>query len=278
MVLDGEVVDVRTSNFAANLRYLCDQRGSVSNICRKLHMNRQQFNKYLSGKHLPSSTNARLIADHFGLNAEIMYSAHEEFCAIIDGNFFETFNRLRREPQALQFLSTVLSTPESTLNSLVGVYDRYRYSSIYQRRILKATLCIYRGADMLQHTYVERFPSYDDPKRVAYTFRYHGFVLPVEGRVFTIDFESVQRNELTFGILSSVQRSTKRFMFGITSGIAANMYRQPFSTRLALHYRRPGMLTRADLKGTTTLDMNDASIPQEVREYLGDAPDMVMPH
>jgi hypothetical protein len=96
--------------------------------------------------------------------------------------------------------------------------------------------------------------------------------------VFTIDFESVQRNELTFGILSSVQRSTKRFMFGITSGIAANMYRQPFSTRLALHYRRPGMLTRADIKGTTTLDMNDASIPQEVREYLGDTPDMVIPH
>jgi hypothetical protein len=24
--------------------------------------------------------------------------------------------------------------------------------------------------------------------------------------------------------------------------------------------------------------MNDASIPQEVREYLGDTPDMVMPH
>jgi hypothetical protein len=123
-----------------------------------------------------------------------------------------------------------------------------------------------------------RFPSYDNPQVTAYTFRYDGFVLPIEGRIFTIDFETVQRNEMTFGILSAVQRSSKKFMFGITAGIAATMFRQPFSTRLALHYRRPGLLTKKELEETTTLDMNDPGIPREVREYLGDAPDMIMPH
>lgn len=270
--------DIRLSNFSSNLRYLCDQRGSVSNVCRKAQINRQQFNKYLAGKHLPSSVNTKIIANHFGLSPDILFSDHEEFCALIDGNFFETFNRLRRQPQVTNFLSTLMSTSEAAEQSLVGIYDRYQYSSIYPRRILKASLCIYRGPDMLQHCYFERFPSHDNPEVTAYTFRYHGFVMPVEGRIFTIDFESLQRNELTFGILSSVQRSSKRFMFGITSGIAATMFRQPFSTRLALHFRREGMLTRADLEATTTLDMNDPSIPREVREYLGDAPDMIIPH
>lgn len=269
---------VRIARFSTNLRYLCDQRGSVSNICRKANINRQQFNKYLAGKHLPSPVNTRIIANHFGLSAEVMFSDSDDFRDLIDGNFFETFNRLRRQPQAINFLSSVMGSPEISGQSLVGVYDRYQYSSIYQRRILKASLCIYKGPDLLQHTYVERFPSYDNPHMTAYTFRYHGFVLPVEGRVFTIDFESVQRNELTFGILSAVQRSSKKFMFGITSGIAANMFRQPFSTRLALHYRKPGLLNRSDLKGTTTLDMNDPQIPREIREYLGDTPDMIMPH
>ncbi|MBM6584187.1 helix-turn-helix transcriptional regulator [Microvirga sp. BT689] len=268
----------RIERFAANLRYVCDQRGSVSNICRKAQINRQQFNKYLAGKHLPSKANTRIIANYFGLSPEVMFSDSDEFQALVEGNFFETFNRLRRQPQAIKFLSSVMGSAETSGPSLVGVYDRYQYSSIYQRRILKASLCIYRGPDLLQHTYVERFPSHDNPSMTAYTFRYHGFVLPIEGRVFTIDFESIQRNELTFGILSAVQRSSKTFMFGITSGIAASMFRQPFSTRLALHYRKPGLLTRSDLEGTTTLDMNHPSIPREIREYLGDNPDMIMPH
>ena len=263
--------------FAANLRHICDQRGSISQICRKIGINRQQFNKYLSGRHLPSSANARIIADHFGLNPELLFAAHAEFRALINGNFFDTFNQLRAEGQVLKFLSSALSTPDSTKTALIGVYDRYQFSSIYSRRIIRAGFCIYRGKDFLQHAYVEHFPSPDEPTQTAYTFKYHGFALPIEGRLFTVDFETVQRNEMTFGIYSSVQRSAKRFMFGITSGIAATMYRQPFATRIALHYRRPGLLARDELARTTTLDINDTSIPREVREYLGDTPDMIMP-
>jgi transcriptional regulator with XRE-family HTH domain len=273
-----ELRPAKITDFAANLRYLCDQRGSVSHICRKAKINRQQFNKYLSGRHLPSPGNVRIIAEHFGLNPELMFSEHADFRALIDGNFFDTFSRLRQQPQVQRFLATLMGTPETTEETLLGVYDRYHYSSIYPRRILKATFCIYRGPDLLQHTYVERFPSYDNPSRTAYTFKYHGFVAPVEGRIFTVDFESAQRNEMTFGILSIVQRNSKRFMFGITSGIAATMFRQPFSTRIALHFSHPGILTKKDLRKATTLDMNDPSIPREVREYLGDKPDMIIPH
>lgn len=267
----------RMANFAANLRHICDQRGSISFICRKIQINRQQFNKYLAGQHLPSSANIRAIANHFSLDADLLFAEHDEFRAIIDGDFFKTFSRLRTNSAVQGFLTTILSTPEAMEESLVGVYDRYHFSSIYPRKILRASFCVYRGSDMLQHTYVERFPSHDAPDKTAYTFKYHGFVLPIQGRIFTVDFETAQRNEMTFGIFTSVQRNSKRFMMGITSGIAATMFRQPFSTRLALHYRGPGLLTREDLARTTTLDMNDPSIPKEVRSYLGDAPDMILP-
>jgi transcriptional regulator with XRE-family HTH domain len=269
--------DLRAEAFAANLRLLCDQRGSISQICRKMQINRQQFNKYLSGKHTPSSANVRMIADHFGLSPDVLFSPHTEFRALIDGNFFEAFNRMRVSAQVQKFLATVMSAPTSFEHSLIGVYDRYQFSSIYPRRILRASLCVYPGPDLLQHTYIEHFPSHDDPNKTAYTFKYHGFVLPIDNRVFTVDFETVQRNEMTFGIYSAVQRSTKRFMFGITTGIAATMFRQPFATRIALHFRRPGLLNREDIAATTALDMNDISIPREVREYLGETPDMIKP-
>ena len=274
----SEYKPARLADFAANLRYLCDQRGSVSHVCRKAKINRQQFNKYLSGRHLPSPANVRIISDHFGLSSEMMFSDHDDFRAIIDGNFFETFARLRQQAKVRGFLGTLMGTPEHTENSILGVYDRYQYSSIYPRRILRATYCIYRGQDFLQHSYVERFPNHDNPTQIAYTFKYHGFVAMIEGRVFTFDFESGQKNEMTFGILSLVQRNSKRFMCGITSGIAATMFRQPFATRVALHFRHEGLLSKADLKRATTLDMNDATIPREVREYLGDKPDMIIPH
>ena len=270
-------IETRLASFAANLRLVCEQQGSITRICREVRINRQQFNKYLSGKHMPSAANIRRIANHFGLSPEVLLSDHDSFRALVEGNFYVTLDRLRKEAQVIRFLNTVMSVPEAEANELLGVYERYQYSSIYTRRILKASFCIYRSGDLLSHYCIERFPSFDDPQRAEYIFKYHGFVLPIEKRVFTIDFESVQRNELTFGVLSAVHRNSKRFMFGITSGIAATMFRQPFATRLALHYRRPGLLTRADLMQTTTLDMNDPSIPREVREYLGDAPDMIKP-
>lgn len=277
-LLRGQEAPEGLAYFAANLRLICEQRGTISQICRKIRINRQQFNKYLSGRHQPSAANVRLIANHFGLSPAVLMVDHDSFRALVDGNYFNTFDRLRQAPQVLRFLDTALSVPEAETDALLGVYDRYHYSSIYPRRILRASFCVYRAGDLLQHAYIERFPSYDDCVRTDYVFKYHGFVVPIEDRVFTIDFESVQRNEMTFGILSAVHRNSKRFMFGITSGIAATMFRQPFATRLALHYRRPGLLSRADLAETTTLDMNDASIPHEAREYLGDAPDMIKPN
>ena len=267
----------KTDAFAANLRHICDQRGSISQICRKIGINRQQFNKYLSGRHLPSSANVRTIADHFGLSPDVLFSPSDEFRSLIDGNFFDTFSRLRAEPHVLKFLSTVMSAPESVEQSLVGAYDRFQFSSIYPRCILRASFCIYRGRDLLQHAYVEHFPNRDEPEKTAYSFKYHGFVLPIEGRLFTVDFETSQQNEMTFGIYSTVQRSARRFIFGITAGIAATMYRQPYSTRVALNYRGPGLLKRGDLSRTTALDMHDPAIPREVREYLGETPDMIMP-
>ena len=122
--------DQRAEDFAANLRLLCDQRGSISQICRKMKINRQQFNKYLSGKHAPSTANSRMIADHFRLSPDVLFSPHAEFRAMIDGDFFDTFNRMRAAPQVQKFLSTVMAVPDAVEHSLTGVYDRYQYSSI----------------------------------------------------------------------------------------------------------------------------------------------------
>lgn len=277
MTPPDEPIDSKAANFAANLRFVCDRHGSISLVCRKISINRQQFNKYLSGRHRPSPANARLIANFFGLGPDIMFTDHDRFRALVEGNFFNALDKLREAPQVIRFLDTATLSSKVAEGDFVGIYDRYQYSSIYARQILKSALCVFRNGDILSHYYVERFPSYDNPRKAEYIFKYHGFFFPIEGRIFTVDFESVQNNEMTFGIYSNVQRNSKRFLFGICSGIAATMFRQPYATRVVLHYRRPGLLTRQELMALTTLDAKDPSIPREALDYLGDGLDMIKP-
>lgn len=269
------VVGDRQSAFVENLRLLCERQGSISAICRKIDMNRQQFNKYLSGLHTPSQQNLRIIANHFGLNVSILFADPEEFRTLLDGNFFTTMSKLRSLPEFSHFVSNMIVSNDLDVSTLLGVYDRYQYSSIYRGFILRSAICFYRNNDFTQHYYIERFPSYDSPGTTEYVFKYHGFCFPISDRIFTIDYESIQNNELTFGVYAQVRRNAKRFMFGITSGIAATMFRQPYSTKVALHYRGPGLLGREQLKDLTVMDRNDPSIPQEARHYLGDGSDMI---
>ena len=267
---------VELANFAANLRYLCEKHGSISNACRKLSINRQQFNKYLSGSHAPSPQNMRSIANHFGVNAQLLFSSSDEFRGLVDGNFFRAMEMLGASSKFAAFFESVSIRPQVDDEQLFGVYDRYQYSSIYQARILKSTFCIYKSGNFIQHYYVERFPSYDAPSRIDYTFKYHGFLFPIADRLFSVDFEAIQRNEITTAIYAPVRRNSTKFLFGIATGIAATMFRQPFATRSALHYRGPGLIRREHLSATTVLEAADHTIPREVLQFLEGGDQMIL--
>jgi hypothetical protein len=259
---------VNTENFGANLRFLCERHGTVSNICRKIKINRQQFNKYLSGLHLPSVQNQRLIANFFGFGRSVLFTDPEEFQTLMEGNYFYAMDTLRNSKRMTPFLNALLVDQDSSADAYMGVYDRYQYSSIYKGKVLRSAYCIYRNQEFLQHYYIERFPNLENENKIDYVFKYHGFTIPLGGRLFSLDFEAVQRNEMTFGIYAPVQRSSKSFLMGITSGIAENMLRPPYSTKVAMHFRGPGLLKREQIERVTTLEKGDRSIPTEVQQYL----------
>lgn len=260
---------------AANLRTLCDRHGSVAAVCRKINVNRQQFNKYLSGAHVPSASNLRIIANYFGLSVPILFSDPDEFRNLVDGNFFHAMSTARQLPEFSKFVSNIVVENDAQDSEIVGVYDRYQYSSIYKGFILRSALCVYRNREFLQHYYIERFPSFDQPNKIEYIFKYYGFCFPIADRLFTADFEGIQSNEMTFGVYAQVKRNAKRFMFGITSGIAANVFRAPYATKVALHYRCPGLIKREHLAELTVMERTDSAIPREALQYLGDGSDMI---
>jgi len=181
-------VEGDSSALAANLRTLCDRQGSVAAVCRKINVNRQQFNKYLSGTHVPSAANLRIIANYFSLSVPILFSDPDEFRNLVDGNYFHAMATARRLPEFSRFVSNMVVESNTQDSEIVGVYDRYQFSSIYKGFVLKSAFCIYRNKEFLQHYYVERFPSFDNPGKTEYIFKYYGFCFPIADRLFTADF------------------------------------------------------------------------------------------
>ena len=261
-------------NFSRNLRLLCGTHDSVADVCRRIGISRQQFNKYLSGRHNPSRRNLLRISKHFSIDPLDLFRPPETFRQVFENANIASLRLLNRSDRFGQFWS-VLDRLHRDLKQYYGIYDRYHYSSIYVGKIVRSVVCIYELNDCACHSYIERFPSFDVPRRADYVFKYHGMCGLIADRLFFIDFESIQRNEMTFSVMIPRHRNSSQLLFGTTMGIAATLVREPFATRSAMAFREPGKIDIRHLRRAWTLEPNDPSIPAEIRLYLGSEPQII---
>ena len=73
-------------NFSTNLRTVCNENISVAHVCRKMEINRQQFNKYLSGQIYPSKYNLNKICQYFQFSEEELNLESGQFAQILHKN------------------------------------------------------------------------------------------------------------------------------------------------------------------------------------------------
>src|SRR5471032_2274484 len=255
------------TNLQKNLVLLVESCSSVAGLCRSLDINRQQFNKYLAGQHAPSHKVLQKISRHFMMEVPDLFRQPADFKQFYEGFESELPMGLRSSSQFATFLPFAKASVEP-LRDYLGVYYRYHNSSIYKGRILRSVTCLYRAESMVQYVTVERFPLLDGSGKIGYSFTYHGFCLLLGDRLFLVDFEGKQRNEITFSILTPQHRRPIRFLFGLVTGVASSSFRQPFSTRMALGFVNKGLITRQHLRNGTVLLPSDLSLPLEVREYM----------
>jgi len=263
-------------NFSKNLRCLCNRQESISYVCSQIEINRQQFNKYLTGQFVPSKSNLRKICEFFGVDEDDIFSDTRYFRRLVEGLYFNSVALLRNSKELHSFIELV-SENQHKVEAFAGFYDRYQYSSIYEGRILRSAFYAYMHGPFLQHFYVERFTGRDNPRKADCVFKYHGFLFYLSDRLFSVDFESIQKNEMTFGIYAPLHRAPTRFLFGITSGIAATTSREPYASRVALHYSNQRLPRSYDLHRASVLPPDDPGIPAEVLDYLNKGPSMIKP-
>ncbi|HEY0294985.1 MAG TPA: helix-turn-helix transcriptional regulator [Bordetella sp.] len=255
-------------NIQRNLRALVGQFESVAEFCRKIGVNRQQFNKYLAGVHAPSNKTMRHLADAFGLSVDDFLLGRQEFLAKMatgrpdspapraDNTHFEKF-------QALAVGSA------AQLKPFLGTYFRYHHSSIYPGHIVRAVTIIYSAGPVVKYLTVERFPMPAGEGKGSYSFFYSGICYLLGDRLFMLDYERRQENELTLAVLMPQYRTPMKYLFGLLTGVASTTFRQPFSSRVVLEKRSDDTTVRkGKLRQATVAKPGDPGISPTVARYF----------
>lgn len=247
-----------------NLSILCGYYPSIADICRKLAFNRQQFNKYLSGRSRPSRRNMRRICDFFGVT---------ESEILLEPERFEEIVSLRRRPVSDERLSQPLRHLENLyaasagLERYTGFYYRYFYSFGYPGKIIKSLCSIHEDHGKYFWKNIERIRPPDGDHGTTIN-KYEGVVFLIADRIFIIEYETLTRNSITQVTLYPSYRSRVDRLMGIQTGGPVRRGRKPGASRVLLEYLGRNVDLRKGLAQSGLFERDDPRLP-------ADTPDMI---
>jgi transcriptional regulator with XRE-family HTH domain len=226
---------MQTNDFAENLRLLCGYYASVAEVCRRVEINRQQFNKYLGGTTEPSMHTLRRICDFFGVDETEIYLPSQEFAELV--------NLRRVAPPAGSPLITMIEQigarhPDSQhkLRRYCGYYACYQNTPAYPGMIIKYLAVIYQKGD---HTYakaIERLVEKRRPELGTFICKYLSVVLHTDDRIYVMDHNPLSHQVLAMTVLYPSHRTRLHLLSGLCLAVSGGPGRQAFATRIVYEY------------------------------------------
>jgi transcriptional regulator with XRE-family HTH domain len=218
-------VSNQLANLKLNLRFLCGFHRSVAEVCRKLEINRQQFNKYLAGTNMPSDYNMRKICQFFDVEPPRLLIPHERFLAEY-ANHQAGFSAGAGRPE-----SGFFPPIDERVRKYCGYYYAYVVSPSYPDHIIKSITRIFEvSRTFATKTYeriyeIEREESY-------YVNKYDGMAYLYSGLLYIIEREVLNNRGYIFTVLYPSYRSPVGFMNGMVLGISGGTVRRPFGSQI----------------------------------------------
>lgn len=247
-----------------NLAFLCSYYPSIADVCRRLQINRQQFNKYLSGQTWPSRRNMRRICDFFGVTEAELLVEHPRFTEIVG---------LRRRAADAPPPSDALTHLErlyqrsGNLGRYVGYYFRYHYSFGYAAKIIKSLTLIYEKDRRYYWKTVERLaPMVNRHKPGA--SKYVGALLLLGDRIFALEYETKLRASITEAILYPSYHASVTYLIGIQTGMPLLRGRRPAASVVLFEYLGRDIDLRKALKACGLFDETDPTIDPGIRSLI----------
>lgn len=255
-------------DFARNLRLLCSYYKSIAEVCRRLGINRPQFNRYLSGRYRPGGHTLRRLCAFFGV---------EEHEILLPSAQFERLVQLRPLP-ADEAPAVVESGPEAAhlahlraigsvgLDRFLGSYFETYLSMACPGKILRTLVTLRRDGDSVHYQRTERMP--DDTLGKTYHGVYLGVVHLLTDRIFLNDYETLTGLEMTQTILFPSFKNRVSRLSGLKLGVSGSGERMPCCTRVVYEYLGNTVSVRRALRLCGLYDIDDARIDEATRRAI----------
>lgn len=251
-------------DLSLNLRVLCSYGRSVSEICRKANLNRQQFNKYLAGTSSPSIRNLRRICEFFGVDEYEILLEHKSFRELI--RVRPPRLGARRDP-LYQFVDSVALAGEdsSAMQSLLGYYHVYCRWNLRDDVIQCSLTQLSEHNGVFLTKNIERMNPLAD--RASGPQKYRGWAVHSDDRIFVVEQQVSMRRKLYSTMLYAPQTRTFRYLEGLILGIVSNATRQVACYRVVYDYLGPAPDLKNALRRCGAYRDDDATITPFIREH-----------
>ncbi|MGL6244900.1 helix-turn-helix domain-containing protein [Pseudomonas sp.] len=250
----------------ANLKLLCSHYRSVAEVCRKIRINRGQFNKYLCGSSVPTPFNLKRICDFFGVEEFEITLPTEQFITLI-GVKTRTISHSVGVTESQKMLEHLRQQSSPELKAHIGYYYEYYHAMTEPGSILCALVHVREDGPDVVYERNERLQIAGMEGEFE-RYRYVGIAYYLRDRLFLIDYESLTSNEISQTILIPSFKSCITRLNGLKMGVSAADHRAPACSRVVWEYLGQEINRIDAYRRVRLYDVNDPAIDEDLRARL----------
>ena len=250
-------------DFAINLRLLCSYGRSVSDICRRIGINRQQFNRYLAGTTKPSLHTVRRLCDFFGIEDHELFLNHDEFSEIIRLKS-PRIDQPRNPPHG--FVERLCKPPDTGLKDWKKYLGYYYFYFIPERTsgmVYRSLTNLYQEGDFILSRQIERYP--DSEFNLPRVIRHEGIVYPAAGRLVISERQEEPGSSAWHSVYYKSDLNPITFLSGLTLGVNPDNAHEIVCFRSVLEYLGKDINVRDVMRNCGNFDPESAEISDYVR-------------
>ncbi len=256
-------------SLSANLKLLCSHYRSVAEVCRKIRINRGQFNKYLCGKSTPTPFNLKRICDFFGVDEFELALPMEKFSALLCMKSSNCRSTEKATPSRIMHDHLRQeSSPE--LKTHVGYYYEYYNAMTDPGSILCSLVHVREEGEDIVYERNERLQIAGEEAGFE-QYRYLGVAYYLRDRLFFIDYESLTSNEISQTILIPSFKSCITRLNGLKMGVSAADHRAPSCSRVVWEYLGQEINRVEAYRRVRLYKPDDCTIDDDLRSRLAQA-------
>jgi transcriptional regulator with XRE-family HTH domain len=263
-----------SEHLGANLKLLCGHYRSISEVCRKLAINRAQFNRYLAGQARPTPYNLRRIGDFFGVEDYELALPPEQFARLVGARSERPAGRAAQDP--LRDWLAPLRDSAGDLSRHCGYYFEYANCMSVPGSVLLSLVQLREEDGQFFFERHERQERRDSARAGSdaedwVRCRYLGAAFLLQDRLFLVDYESLTGNEMSQTILIPSFKSRITRLNGLKTGVSSGDRRTPACTRVVWEYLGPEINRVNAYRQVMLYSPDDPRLDADVRQRLGGA-------